>query len=128
MSAPTPTDPSQTVANQTMVFGNIFRQNLATGGLGGGNGLGGAIRVANDESSGGVLISACQFSGDNATGGSGLFGGYGSGGAIKLGSVSGADITTAMTLDSDTFVNNSATGGNGTRPGQGGAGDGQPST
>ena len=74
------------------------------------------------EAENGVFISSCQFIGDQANGGSGSVGGYGAGGAIKLGSVSGPDSTSTMTLDSDTFNNNSATGGNGTQ--QGGDGDG----
>jgi hypothetical protein len=122
MLTPTQTNPNLTSPNQTTVIGDVFKQNLAVGGEGGGNGLGGAVRVANDGSMNGVFIGSCQFSGNQANGGSGSFGGYGAGGAIKLGSESGPDSTSTMTLDSDTYINNSATGGNGMQ--QGGAGDG----
>ena len=119
-----PSQVSAGVPNQTSLIGDTFNDNLALGGQGGGSGLGGAVRVANDfsSSSDGVVISACNFIGNQANGGSGSVGGYGAGGAIKLGSLSGLDSTIAMTLDSDIYTNNGATGGNGTR--QGGDGDG----
>ncbi len=116
------------VANQTSLIGDIFKQNRALGGLGGGNGLGGAVRVEDDLSStgDGVFISSCQFTSNQAIGGSGSVAGDGAGGAIKLGSEIGPDTTIAMTLDGEKYIRNRALGGKGTiqgGDGQGGAVD-----